>query len=327
MISKGDVRGVCAMVPTPAIEGGEHWSVEHSVDLEEAARMTAELVRAGIGSIAAAGTTGECAALLWEEKLEFIDTIVQVNQHRVPVFAGATALGTKEVVRQMRGLRDVGAEGAFIGLPLWQTPTIENSVRFFADLSEAVPDMGIMVYANPMFFKSTFPTAFWEGIGRRAPTVITNKIGAAPVLESLQANVRVSGHQVVHQSPEGGVTGAYRLVGDHIQGFWSTSCCQGPEPSLALWEALQRGDLARAEEIAADLRSLPSFIPPDEREMFNRYNAQAEKARFRASGYIKAGMSRAPYYYEELPESWKRSTEAHGRAWAELRKKYAKAAV
>ena len=71
--------------------------------------------------IAACGTTGECAALLWEEKRSFIDTVVQVARKRVPVFAGATALGTKEVVRQMRGLKDIGADGAFVGLPLWQT--------------------------------------------------------------------------------------------------------------------------------------------------------------------------------------------------------------
>ena len=164
------------MAPTPCIEGGEHWSNTNSVDLEETARMTENLIRDGIGGIALNGTTGECAALLWEEKSGFVDTVVQVARGRVPIFAGATSLGTKETIRQMRALKDIGANGAFIGLPLWQTPTIENSVRWFADLGEAVPDMAIMVYSNAMFFKSTFPLPFWVGVRKKAPTVITNKI-------------------------------------------------------------------------------------------------------------------------------------------------------
>src|SRR5712692_9335916 len=176
MLSAKDIRGVCVMIPTPCKPGHDGWDSTDSVDLEETARMIEALIKAGIGSIAACGTTGECAALLWEEKRAFIDTIAQVNRKRVPVFAGATALGTKEVIRQMRGLKDVGADGAFVGLPLWQTPTIENSVRFFADLSEAVPDMPIMIYANARFFKSTFPTSFWAGVAKKAPTVVLTKM-------------------------------------------------------------------------------------------------------------------------------------------------------
>src|SRR5262249_10128417 len=157
-------------------EGGEHWSNGNSVDLDESARMVENFIRDGVGGIALCGTTGECAALLWEEKLAFVDTALQVARHRVPIFAGSTSLGTKETVRQMRPLRALAAEAAFVGLPLWQTPTTKTSVRWFAALSAATPDMAIMVYSNAMFFKSTFPRPFWEGVANRARTVITNKI-------------------------------------------------------------------------------------------------------------------------------------------------------
>src|SRR5262249_61474167 len=109
-------------------------------------------------------------------KVCLVDTVVQRSRQRVQVFAPATALGTREVIRQMRGLRDVGADGAFLGLPLWQTPTLENSVRFFADLSEALPDMAIMIYANARFFKSEFGPEFWGAVARQAPTGVTTKI-------------------------------------------------------------------------------------------------------------------------------------------------------
>src|SRR5262245_34638113 len=105
MLTASDLSGLTVMVPTPCKEGADGWDAAAAVELDQAARMTGQLVQGGIGASAACGTTGECAALLGEEKRDFIDTIVQVNRKRVPIFAGATAIGTKEVVRQMRGLR------------------------------------------------------------------------------------------------------------------------------------------------------------------------------------------------------------------------------
>ena len=318
-----DIRGVSVMAPTPCVPGGEHWSNTDSVDVEETARMTENLIRDGVGSIAACGTTGECHSLLWEEKVKFIDTMVQVNKGRVPIFAGATALGTKETIRQMKALQDIGAQGAFVGLPLWQTPTLENSVRWFADLSEAVPDMGIMVYSNAMFFKSTFPAPFWYAVADKAPTVITNKIASPAINVSLMDIIARTGDRITYLPNEGQAYAAWKQCPDHINGHWSTSASMGPEPSVALADALQANDEELIATIIADLRSVPLFIP-DFNE-FPKYNVQAEKSRFNAAGYINCGPSRAPYLYEDLPDDWKKSTKANGEGWAQMRKKYVKA--
>lgn len=326
MLTPRDIRGVCVMIPTPCIDGGGDWRVTNSVDLEETARVTEAFIRDGIGTIAACGTTGENAALLWEEKLAFIDTMVQVTRGRVPIFAGATALGTKETVRQMRALKDLGADGAFVGLPLWQTPTAENSVRWFADLSEAVPDMPIMVYSNSMFFKSVFPTPFWEGVAKRAPTVITNKIASPTIMEHLEEIVQVTADQVSFLPQQANAAAARERVGEKIRGLWSTAAAMGPEPVVALWDAIESGDKERLAEIQSDLSQIPPAMPREKRaEDFPKYNAQLNNACFNASDYMKQGPMRAPY--EDLPEEYRRMSEATGKAWAQLRKKYIKAAV
>src|SRR5487761_1175082 len=110
MLIKDDFRGVCALPSTPTKPNGGGWDAIDSVDLDEAASLAQKLIAAGCGSIGVAGTTGECAALLAEEKLALAETVVQVVGKRVPVIAGATALGTKDVVRQMRALRAVGVD-------------------------------------------------------------------------------------------------------------------------------------------------------------------------------------------------------------------------
>ena len=40
----------------------------------------------------------------------------------------------KETIQQMRGLKDVGADGAFVGLPLWQTPTPVDTATITAHI-------------------------------------------------------------------------------------------------------------------------------------------------------------------------------------------------
>ena len=325
MLTKDDIRGVSVMAPTPCKPGADGWDSTDSVDLEETARMTENLIRDGVGSIAFNGTTGECAALLMEEKQAFWGTIVDVAKKRIPLFAGCTALGTKETIRQMRIARDMGFDGAFVGLPLWQTPTLENSVQWFADLSEAVPELGIMVYSNQMFFKSVFPTPFWAGVGKRAPRVITNKVAYST--DHLLEDIRVAGHQVNFMPAAEGPTfyQTWRGCRGDINAVWSTSAAMGPEPMVALADAIAKDDEARVKEIAHDIHNVPFFQPGMDWADFPKVNVQFEKARFNAAGYINCGPTRAPY--RDLPEVWAKAAEANGKGWAELRKKYQKVAA
>jgi 4-(2-carboxyphenyl)-2-oxobut-3-enoate aldolase len=104
----------------------------------------------------------------------------------------------------------------------------------------------------------------------------------------------------------------------------------GPEPCVALSAAINAGDEPRIQEIIADMRSLPRAQPPRQEgdpNLFPSLNTQFEKARFRAAGFVNCGMPRAPYSDDDLPDTWKASAEVHGKAWAEMRKKYIRAAV
>jgi trans-o-hydroxybenzylidenepyruvate hydratase-aldolase len=329
MLTAQDIRGIYVLPPTPCKEGAGGWDAVDTVDLDETARMTELIIQPGVGGIALGGTTGEGHSLLWEEKRDLVDTVVQVSRKRVQVFGPATALGTREVIRQMRGLRDVGADGAFLGLPLWQTPTLENSVQFFADLSEALPDMAIMIYSNARFFKSTFGPDFWAGVAKRAPTVITTKIahGYDHYLENLEA----VGDRINLLPGERAVFRAYEMVGTRVTAVWSTQATMGPEPMVALLEAIQRNDKQRVEEIRQDFNSVPHFVPAggarghDPTDGFSQYNVQAEKWRFNASGVVRAGPCRPPYY--DLPEDWKQQAELEAKLFLQLRQKYVQEAV
>lgn len=320
MLDASDVRGICAMPITPTREGGDRWDATDTVELDVSAKMTDDLVQAGVGSFALCGTTGEGWGLSLDEKKAFIGTVIETNAHRVPIFAGATALGTRETIREMRIFRDMGAEGAFVGLPLWQTPTMENSVRFLEDLSEAVPDMPIMAYANSRVFKWSFPTEFWEAVALRVPTVVACKIAYG--IEHLSEDVRVAGHRIRFMPNDRAAVEAYRQVGEHLCAIWATSVCMGPEPAVALMDAILAADDQRIGAIDDALKALPPPIPPGKNAEFASYNAQAVKAAANAAGYLAAGPMRPPYH--DLPDEWQKLAESRGKAWAKLRAQYAR---
>ena len=320
MLTANDLRGVCPMVVTPAKQGADRPDAVDTVDLETTASLVGSLIDGGIGSIALAGTTGEGWGLTFEERKALLDTVISVSRGRIPVFAGSTTLNTRETVAQMRVFKDMGADGAFVGLPLWQTPTLENSVEFYADLSEAVPDLPVMVYANAAVFKSSFPTDFWEGIARTAPTVICCKIAYG--MDHLAEDVRVAGHQVNFMPIDRNALVAREVLGDKLTTVWSTAANMGPEPCVALMDAIAAGDLERARAIDADIKSVRAAVPQTDPSRFPSFNAQAVKAAVNASGYASVGPFRPPY--TDFPDDWREAAEERGRGWAELRKKYVK---
>jgi dihydrodipicolinate synthase/N-acetylneuraminate lyase len=317
MLSARDVTGLLALPPTALKAEGEQLHDADTLDLGETTRLAKQMMDDGASAIGLCGTTGECATLLWEEKLALYDAVISTVAGRVPVWCGTTALGTRDVVREMRAVRELGAAAAFVGLPLWQTPTMENAIGFFSDLSEAVPDLPVMVYANRFFFKFDFPVEFWQGIVAKAPTVIATKVGFPLTREHLDA----AGHQVNFMTGEGTIGMHYRLAPETVTSAWATSAAMGPEPWVAFLDAVTRGDHTAAEEALADIEGVPLPIP--DFADFDKYNIQLEKARIEAAGYTKCGPPRAPY--RDLPPAWREVAVNNGKAWAEMRAKYVNA--
>ena len=201
MLTTADVRGVCAFVPTPLKSASETGDLASSVDLEASNNMLERLIGDGIHMLALCGTTGEGAALLWEEKREFVAAAVEQVAGRVPIFAGAIALGTRETVRQMREYQKLGVSGAIVCPPFWQTPTLDNAVGFVDDVSQAVPDLPTMIYSNKFFFKFDFPTEFWRRIATESSTVIATKVS----YDFRPEDYEVAGQQIVFMGGEHGI--------------------------------------------------------------------------------------------------------------------------
>ena len=320
-----DMKGVVAMNPTPSTPHADDWRETDSVDYDTSKKLVNLMIDGGVKGFALCGTTGECAGLLWEEKRKYIQTAVDTAKKRAYIFAGCTSLGTKETIRQMREMQRIGADGAFVGLPLWQTPTMENSVRFYQDLGEALPDFPVMIYSNSNFFKTTFPNAFWAGVGQRAMSVVTNKISYQ--YEDLGKDMDAATSRIQFLPALFGTIELSRKYPGRFHGAWTT---QGsPEIMVAMVNAIEANDTKKLAEIEADVKTLPGRNPVNQsgpargpESEFAHYNSQVEREGWNAQNFLKVGPPRPPY--RDLPDYWKQSIAVWAKATEELRKKYMK---
>jgi len=318
MLTAQDFTGVYGILATPAKPGADRWDATDTVDLDETARLTEQMIHDGCAGLLALGTTGECATLTEAEFQAFADCFLSTINKRVPAFVGATTLGTHETVRRMKFLRDRGADGTMLGLPMWQACSEKQAVNFYASISEAFPDVAIMVYANQYAFRFGFPPSFWGAVAKAAPTVTSAKF-ASPV-SYLDCLAAVNG-KINFLPIDMMALGFAQQAPDAMTALWATAACMGPQPCVALMNAIEAKDLDRAGEIAKDIFwANETFIPNGDFETFSQFNLQLEKIRFTASGYCNAGPIRPPY--NDVPDEYAEGARECGRRWAELVKKY-----
>lgn len=316
-----DIHGAWVIMPTPATPDASDWRVQHTVDLEETARIVEALIAAGVNGIFSNGTFGECATLTWEEKRDFIATVVETARGRVPFFCGTTALHTREVIRQTREAMDIGASGTMLGVPMWCKMEVPTAVQFYRDVAEAVPEAAIAIYANPEAFKFDFPRSFWAQVSN-IPQVITAKylgIGMLDLDLRLAPSIRFLPHEDDYYA-------AARIDPERMTAFWSSGAMCGPATAIRLRDtvgaAKRSGDWTDAKAISDAMRQADSTLfPRGDFSEFSKFNIGLEKARMDAAGWLKAGPCRPPYHI--VPEEHLAGARKSGEAWAALHARYA----
>jgi dihydrodipicolinate synthase/N-acetylneuraminate lyase len=319
MISAKELRGVLAIMPTPAKEGADRLDATNTVDLDETARLAESLVRDGATGIMALGTMGECATTSPNDYEGYVDCLLKTVRGRIPTFVGTTALGGHEIARRIKFVKGLGATGTLLGVPMWQPATLDMAVKFYADVAQTFPDFPIMVYANARAFRFPFGVDFWRAVVDKAPTVMSAKFSSKAILKEA---VDASRGRVNFVPPVGL---AYEFA--QISPASQTTCWMpavGPHVGAALMKALAAGDARQARAVADDIAwaNEPHHAITGSQEVFASYNIQMEKILMSASGYCKTGPIRPPY--NVMPEDFRKAATEGGQRYAQLREKYSK---
>jgi dihydrodipicolinate synthase/N-acetylneuraminate lyase len=312
-VSVDVIRGAIAILPTPSTPDADHWSCERSVDLDETARMVSMIMSGGIDILMTNGSFGEGATLTWQEHQDFTDAIVRTMGGRGLLFAGVTTLNTRDTIMRARRLVALGADGLFLGRPMWMSLDHRSIVRYYEDIAEALPGVPIILYDNQFAFKAKIATETYAALSRIPAIVATKHIGGPSMAEDLRA---VEGRMRVLPVDAQWSRFAQSFP-DEAAACWSGNAADDPEPLRLLSQAIEARDWTRADRICELMAwaQAPMF-PGGALENFVDYNIPIAHARLEGSGRVRSGPPRPPYLF--APEDYLEGGRETGRRWAKL---------
>ena len=106
------------------------------------------LIKGGVHGIFPLGSTGEAYGFSFEEKKEIIETVVEVTNKRVPVYAGTGAITTKETIRLTKLATEIGVDAVSIITPMFVSPNDRELYNHYQAIASST-DLPIILYNNP----------------------------------------------------------------------------------------------------------------------------------------------------------------------------------
>jgi 4-(2-carboxyphenyl)-2-oxobut-3-enoate aldolase len=321
-ITADDIRGVVGILPTPATPDAERWDATATIAVAETEKMVNAVVGAGVDIIMTTGTFGECSTLTWPELQTFVDTVVQTAGGRRLVFAGVTTLNTRDTIERARVLMSLGADGLFVGRPMWIALDGPQIVRYYRDIAAALPGVPLVAYDNPLAFKGKISNDVYAQLAT-IPEIVASKHVGGP---QLQADMRTVGERVRILPLETDWYPIAQTVPELALACWSGSVACAPSPIAALGRAILAKDWATAEALHGKVNwAVETMFPDGDIAAFMNYSIQLGHVRFRAAGLIDPGPTRPPY--TSAPEEYIAGAEEVGRRWAQLEAEYVREAV
>ena len=233
------IRGTIVTVPTP-------FDQDRQVDLARMTDLTRWWVEEGLGTETAplkvTAAMGEGPALGDDEWPLVLRTTVNAAGSDANVICALKSKDTLHAIEDAKKAQDLGAIGLQIDPPLFHSPTQDDYVRYFSDISDAI-DIGIMIY-----------NTHWYGCASvSAETML--RLADAEHVAAIKWSVpdgldyddmRQFSHMfnVIDNSNQ-----AVRCIKNGGRGYISATIAAYPQFDLQVWQLLESGRYDEAEEM------------------------------------------------------------------------------
>lgn len=231
------VRGVFAIPPTPFDQAGE-------IDEASLRRCADFCVGAGAHGIVAPVNASEAIALTDLERLRVAEIIVDEVANRIPVIIGVSGTSTASSTLYADHARRIGADAVIAMPPYVRHPPADEILSYYRAVAEAARGLPVWIqhYVPPV---GTWMSA--ELIARilhEVPGVdyVKEESAYAPqMMTQIQAAAGPALAGIM-----GGMAGRY-MIEEHRRGASGTMpACEVVDLHVAVWNALESGELATA---------------------------------------------------------------------------------
>lgn len=309
MIKSSDLGGLMAMMPAFATDDAADYKATNTVSVERLEKGLNRMIGDGANVIAVAGSFGEFHTLLDSEFETLARSSTEIGNKRAAMFVGTTALNTRDAYRRMKIVSETKADGVLMGVPFYFPSSPQNAIRFYRDMAEAFPKLGIMIYHNPPLHNVKLTVEMLAEISK-IPAVCAMKDSHRDPIEFMRLTETVKGKMSLFVNQTQYM--AFQPLG--AAGFWSIDAWMGPWPVLALRDAVKRGDWALARQISLDVGPQTSNAPS------LSWRETGSKISTRYAGYVDPGPLRPPFV--EIPKEVDEAMRKKAERWKTLCDKY-----
>jgi 4-hydroxy-tetrahydrodipicolinate synthase len=121
---------------------------DHSLDLDGARELAAQLLDHGSDALVVAGSTGEAPTLTHREKVDLYRAVIEAAAGRGKVICGTGTYSTAETIELSREAKEVGADGLLLVTPYYNKPPQRGLFEHFSRVAAAV-SLPIIAYNIP----------------------------------------------------------------------------------------------------------------------------------------------------------------------------------
>jgi 4-hydroxy-tetrahydrodipicolinate synthase len=120
------------------------------------------LLAEGTDGLSPLGSSGEFPAIEWDDRRRILEEVLQVNNRRVPVWAGTHHYSTRMTIELSRHAESAGADALLIVPPYYMSPTVAQAKNHYRHIAAAV-SIPVILYHNMTLTNVDFQTAdLWE---------------------------------------------------------------------------------------------------------------------------------------------------------------------
>jgi 4-(2-carboxyphenyl)-2-oxobut-3-enoate aldolase len=283
MVTAKDVQGVMAMMPSFSSEDAGDLKATSTVAVDNLQVGVDRMINDGIDLITTTGSFGECYNLFFDEYKTLASATVEAVKKRVPVFIGSTSPNAREVVRRLKFVQDIGADGTLLGVPYYDAQSPEYMADFFSQIAEMFPKLSFLIYHNPVNHKVKIPVSVFPRLVKY-PNIVGMKDSHRDTREFVRLMEIIRGKISVltNQSQ----MFPYYKMGS--AGCWSIDAWMGPWPVLHLRNLVRAGDDDEALKVISEIMRAAGGERPGGNE------GATAKLPIEFAGYVNPGPARTP---------------------------------
>jgi len=254
-MSKWTYKGIVPAMQCP-------FKTDYSIDQPELRRFTAWLARHdGISGLTTNGHTGEVFALSAKERATVTRIVADEVNGKLPVVSGICCEGLNEAVEHAMMAKEAGASGLLVMPPhMWLRFGMkpEHVVEHFSEIGKH-SGLDLVVHIYPSWTRAAYSCELLAELAR-LPWVKVFKIGTRDM------NKYVMDLQAIREAaPEKTILTCHDeyLLASMVQGVDGALVGFAsfiPDRIVALWRAVQAGDLKRAMQLQFEINPLKQVV-------------------------------------------------------------------